>query len=530
MEIRSWSFDSYCQQLRSWLLKLSFGLIRYICFQAADNEALGLLKWLATSQAADDLNSDDELAHETILSPLLPATTIDKVLEKANMDYESESQKECQDILDSVGDFEGLKERDSYPTDRNCSSKSEPADMIPHVDGTRDDVLSTPPSPCAGSIENFSEVEMKNEFRTPEHQVLKDTSLSFNNKHKRKKLLWGSIPLSAAQKLKTEREPVNFYKETKDPVGTSSSSESEVRKHVGTDACNSTLGRCSLRDLMRRKRSYRIEPPEKEETHQQMLHFDELNGKSRESLADSLLLAHQHSVSHEAYDVKTTNSGCPMYGKLPILSGSVKSLNASTLDGKYDPNIRIAQEVGTGATAQRGNILMPGETPPVNTGLCISKPEKLESEASLGCCETFNKSNAQISKSGAEENFLFDERLHSSAADDPEVSGGDGHIERGIAGLSSRRDVSEIPFEIPVGTNATSGKTVLNNETYGSQKLGRDSFSSGLSNLLPTVIHSDDKDLIGMTFSRKPPVADWKDGRSLSSSSLHEGNLLAFEI
>lgn len=525
MEIRSWSFDSYCQQLRSWLLKLSFGLIRSICFQAADNEALGLLKWLATSQAADDLNSDDELARETILSPLLPATTIDKVLEKANMDYESESQKECQDILDSVGDFEGLKERDSYPTDRNCSSKSEPADMIPHVDGTGDDVLSTPPSPCAGSIEIFSEVEMKNEFRTPEHQVLKDTSLSFNNKHKRKKLLWGSIPLSAAQKLKTEREPVNFYKETKDPVGTSSSSESEVRKHVGTDACNSTLGRCSLRDLMRRKRSYRIEPPGKEDTLQQMLHFDELNWRPCESLADSLSLVHQHSVSHEAYDVKTTNSGCPMYGKLPLLSGSVKSLNASMLDGKSDPYIRISDEVGTGAIAQRGNILMPEEAPPVNTGLWISKPEKLESEASLGCCETFNKSNAQISKSGAEENFLFDERLHSSAAD-PEISGGDGHIERGIDGLSSRRDVSEIP----IGTNATSGKTVLNNETYGSQKLGRDSFSSGLSNLLPTVIHSDDKDLIGMTFCRKPPVADWKDGGSLNSSSLHEGNLPAFEI
>lgn len=530
MEIRSWSFDSYCQQLRSWFLKLSFGLIRSICFQAADNEALGLLKWLATSQAADDLNSDDELAHETILSPLLPATTIDKVLEKANMDYESESQKECQDILDSVGDFEGSKERDSYPTDRNCSSKSEPADMSPHVDGTGDDLVSTPPSPCAGSIDNFSEVDMKNEFRTPEHQDLKDTSLSFNNKHKRKKLLCGSIPLSAAQKMKIEREPVNLYKETKDPVGTSPSSESEVRKHVGTESCNSTLGRCSLRDLMRRKRSYRIEPPEKEDTHQQMLHFDELNGRPCESLADSLSLAHQHSVSHEAYNVKTTNSGCPMYGKLPLLSGSVKSLNASTLDGKADPNIRIAEEVGTGATAQRGNILVPGDAPPVNTGLWISKPEKLESESSLGCCETSNKSDAQISKSGAEENILFDERLHSSAADDPQVSGGDAHIERGIDGLSSRRDISEIPFEIPVGTNATSGKTVLNNEMYGSQKLGRDSFSSGLSNLLPTVIHSDDKDLIGMTFCRKPPVADWKDGGSLNSSSLHEGNLLAFEI
>ena len=70
--------------------------------QATEIEALGLLKWLASSQAAEDLNSDDEFLCATILSPLLPETTIDKVLEKANMDYERESQKECQDILDSV--------------------------------------------------------------------------------------------------------------------------------------------------------------------------------------------------------------------------------------------------------------------------------------------------------------------------------------------------------------------------------------------------------------------------------------------
>ncbi|KAM5561236.1 DNA polymerase zeta catalytic subunit [Rosa sericea] len=492
--------------------------IQTLSMKAADNEALALLRWLATSQAADELNSDDELVRETILSPLLPATTIDKVLEKANMDYESESQKECQDILDSVGDFKGSKEKDSYPTDRNCSSKSEPACMIPQVNGTGDDVLSTP-SPCAGSIENISEVEMKNEFRTPEPQVTKD-GLSSNHKHKRKNLLWGSIPLSAAQKLKTESEPISLYKETKDPVGTSSSSESEVRKHAGTDACDSTLGRCSLRDLMRRKRSYRIEPPEKEDTLYQMLHFDELNGKSRESLADRLSLAHQHSVSHEAYDVITTNSGCSLYGKLPLLSGSVNSLNASTLDGKFDMNIKISAEVGTGAIAQHGNIFTgSSEAPPVNTGFWQLKPDRLESEASLGRCETFNKSNAQTSKSGAEENFFVDESLHSSSAD-PEVSCGDGHTGRGIDGLSSRSGVSKIPFEI--GTNVTTDKTALNNERCGSQKLGRDSFSSGLSNLLPSVIQSDDKDLIGMTFSRKPPIADWKDGGFLSSSYLQE--------
>ncbi|KAA8545129.1 hypothetical protein F0562_019982 [Nyssa sinensis] len=77
--------------------------------KVAEKEVLGLLRWLASSQAADDINSDDELAHETILSPLLPAATIDKVLAKANLDYESESQQECQDILDSIEDSLNFK-------------------------------------------------------------------------------------------------------------------------------------------------------------------------------------------------------------------------------------------------------------------------------------------------------------------------------------------------------------------------------------------------------------------------------------
>jgi hypothetical protein len=39
------------------------------CIQAVDKEALGLLRWLAMSQAAEYINSDDELVCETVLSP-----------------------------------------------------------------------------------------------------------------------------------------------------------------------------------------------------------------------------------------------------------------------------------------------------------------------------------------------------------------------------------------------------------------------------------------------------------------------------
>ena len=133
------------------------------CIQAANKEALSLLRWLATSQAAEDINSDDELVCETVLSPLLPATTIDKVLAKVNMDYESESQ-ECQDILDSIDDlidFEGLKERASDCSDQNHSSISSSEKMIPRVDGSVDVLISVP---CAESTGNSCKIEIKHEF------------------------------------------------------------------------------------------------------------------------------------------------------------------------------------------------------------------------------------------------------------------------------------------------------------------------------------------------------------------------------
>uniref|UniRef100_A0A2N9FAW5 DNA polymerase n=1 Tax=Fagus sylvatica TaxID=28930 RepID=A0A2N9FAW5_FAGSY len=184
--------------------------------KATDEEALGLLRWLATSQAGEDINSDDELVRETILSPLLPATTIDKVLEKANMDYESESQKECQDILDSIddlSDFEGLKEGASHCSDQNHSSISSSEKMIPQIDGSADDLFS---------------------------------SSLLTNKHKRKQSIWGSLPFSMMQRQLCRKIVYEVEMQMTDV-------------HDLKESC--TLVGCSVvRDLMRRKRSYRVEP------------------------------------------------------------------------------------------------------------------------------------------------------------------------------------------------------------------------------------------------------------------------------
>ncbi|ESR46579.1 hypothetical protein CICLE_v10003639mg [Citrus x clementina] len=249
---------------------------------ATDTEALGLLKWLATSQAAEDLNSDDELLHETILSPLLPETTIDKVLEKANTDYERESQKECQDILDSIEDevnVDGLEERNSSTVDPSNHPETSSNKKIPQIDGSSDDLYLLP---CSGSSGNSSKKEIKSEsIRSFQHQVPQDTWTNAASKCNVKKKLWGSLPFSVSEQFNKDIETVSCnisnlcVTEVKDHGATGSLVGNELGKsfdaleredadaHDIKEATAVTGG--SVRDLMRRKRSYResseCEPP-----------------------------------------------------------------------------------------------------------------------------------------------------------------------------------------------------------------------------------------------------------------------------
>ncbi|KAF3772835.1 DNA polymerase zeta catalytic subunit [Nymphaea thermarum] len=126
------------QELYSYL---KIFLTHDLWLQVGDIEALGLLKWLASSQAKEDIDSDDELAHECVLSPLLPAATVGEVLEKAYSEYEIESQQECQDILDSVEDalnFKGFEEQIYLDNPHHLAPPS-PVNLIPQMDGSCDE-------------------------------------------------------------------------------------------------------------------------------------------------------------------------------------------------------------------------------------------------------------------------------------------------------------------------------------------------------------------------------------------------------
>ncbi|GAU11517.1 hypothetical protein TSUD_345070 [Trifolium subterraneum] len=244
-------------------------------------EAQNLLKWLATSQAAEDINSDDELACETILSPLLPAATIDEMLEKANMAYESESQQECQDILDSIDDMDELdlpKKKPSSSFDHNCPVEASSDSMIPQVDGCNDDEFS---SPCA-NLAGTSAAEINSEYkRASEYHSLQNTNTRTVTADKRNRQ-WGSLPFSMTGKVNNVGEHTTsqvahlFESETRDSALSDFLTRNEVKnntciknkRNVGEGTSDSkevhSLVSCSVRDLMRRKRSYRVEHDERE--------------------------------------------------------------------------------------------------------------------------------------------------------------------------------------------------------------------------------------------------------------------------
>ncbi|KAK9070718.1 hypothetical protein SSX86_011120 [Deinandra increscens subsp. villosa] len=212
-------------------------------YTAEDPEALRLLNWLASSQAAEDINSDDELRREIILSPLMPATTINEVLEKADMEFESASQQECQDILDSVQDL----------TDVDCKAKSETSAMALDCNYY---------FPQSSSKEEILHVDSKK----PIHHTRKTSMIE---KKKGKRPFWGSLPFCST-------ENANDGQSVDVKVGRC---DGEI--NIGTlTRAGSTIVGCSVRDLMRRKRYHRGEPPKVEIHHDVKATPDKESNKS----------------------------------------------------------------------------------------------------------------------------------------------------------------------------------------------------------------------------------------------------------
>ncbi|XP_048591885.1 DNA polymerase zeta catalytic subunit-like isoform X1 [Brassica napus] len=204
-----------------------------------DAEALGLFKWFASSQAAEDINSDDEILRETILSPLVPLASMNKVLEMASTDYLSQSQKECQDILDSQEDQIDLgSSTKPVPSSDKQSIDTEVSSDVPNI--------STSDASYENSFQRYRKSELHTTFSRSSKSV------------------WGPLPLSLTKNLQKDFDSTN----ASDKLGLpkiSSDATNEMKdnfdvpvKEHQADVCNtidgSVLAGYSLRDLMRKKR------------------------------------------------------------------------------------------------------------------------------------------------------------------------------------------------------------------------------------------------------------------------------------
>ncbi|KAL1216430.1 DNA polymerase zeta catalytic subunit [Cardamine amara subsp. amara] len=248
---------------------------RDISADIQDAEALGLFKWFASSQAAEDINSDDEILRETILSPLLPLASINKVLEMASTDYVSQSQKECQDILDSQEDLPdfGSSTKRALHTNLDSqnpitSSDKQALETCPIISSDKQalgtEVSSDVPntSTSNGSSENTFRRYRKSDLRKSE--VMETKNRRFSNDNKPSNSVWGPLPFPLSKNLQEDFDSTNasdklgLTKISSDPMNEIADRFNVPVKEDQADVCNTidrnVLAGCSLRDLMRKKR------------------------------------------------------------------------------------------------------------------------------------------------------------------------------------------------------------------------------------------------------------------------------------
>ncbi|PSS24580.1 DNA polymerase zeta catalytic subunit like [Actinidia chinensis var. chinensis] len=542
--------------------------------KVGDKEAMGLLSWLASSQAAEDINSDDELAREIILSPLVPATTIDKVLEKANMDFESESQQECQDILDSVND--------SFPSDilKECASSMDhnylnqylSEKVIPQVDGSPDDQNSIPNDGKSAKFGMYNEID-----RFPEDNMHKETGSSSTSKNKKGKPLWGSLPFSLTQMVNEDLESRNRNCiETKEAKVTSSRAGNETDRDFYDLKEESTLIGCSVRDLMRRKRYYRFEASETESQRIKMASMEEAHNYPKQLEVHAMqnnwedmrleeFAKCEPSLTHEinrdqdvipcsttlalnscgkACDVRHAYSNYSFHSKQSLSSTNDSSLPANTSkDGGFCSLEGLIDDITTQASGRPEYFT---NSVPRKSLKFLNSPNQ-NSEISFGHCENDNIGEPEVDDSkepvtsevyigepdscvqmrslDTDEKLLVIERFHirdstgascwSASPVRSQILGiDDCSYKNGREGKTLRQNISEMSSANAGGMEATTGSTILRLENYCGVQHGKDTDLPGPVRSVSSPINfgANSKGLIGMTFNKKPPVVDWTIG------------------
>ncbi|KAK3127981.1 hypothetical protein QOZ80_7AG0580980 [Eleusine coracana subsp. coracana] len=226
-----------------------------------DAEALGLLSWLASSQAAEEPTTDDELINEVILSPLFAKKSIEAALECAHLDFDSASQQECQDILDSVDPVIPAEEPNpdtSFLSTVRPDSSSSLGSAIPQVDGSSDENPKVPQ-------EYDRSRTTKRPVESPSYTSTKNSSKS-TSKRSGTEHLWGSLPIFSRKRSYETADGSGSAMQSINDLSASHNSTTEKNSH---DMTGNTVKESSnfigeddpvshsVRDLMRRRRSIR---------------------------------------------------------------------------------------------------------------------------------------------------------------------------------------------------------------------------------------------------------------------------------
>lgn len=221
-----------------------------------DAEALGLLSWLASSQAAEEPTTDDELINEVILSPLFAKKSIEAALESAHLDFDSASQQECQDILDSVDPV--IPAEPNPESTVRPNSNSSLGSAIPQVDGSSDENPKVPQEYDRSRI-------TKRPVGSPSYTSTKNSSKSAS-KCSGTERPWGSLPIFSRKRSYENADGSGSAMQSINDFSASHKSTTEKNSHGGTGntvkESSSSVGdddsvSHSVRDLMRRRRSIR---------------------------------------------------------------------------------------------------------------------------------------------------------------------------------------------------------------------------------------------------------------------------------
>lgn len=499
---------------------------------------MGLLKWLASSQAVEDINSDDELARETILSPLLPATTIEKVLVKANMDFENLSQQECQDILDSVEDTtdnERSYMKNSHSDDNKFSCDTSSNKTIPQVDGSTDDVNSI-------TLGGKPYSELNREFGTSSKVQLQHCSLSVINDRKRKIQSWGTLPVSSSPNPNSVSNMFTVMGrsdgEKKMSIHNLSQDKNEEDKHLVRDDVDkdgnytevaNALVECSMRDLMRKKRCYRAELPEcrgsqgKQEIdtslHSEVTH----DGISRHGAPKGASVEYDKKnipgvQFPEGSEEELSNTYSSLNGEGPVGSLSDYSLvaNMSKVEKLSSFNrFDFSADHGENKVLQNDQICFSSLLRESETPSCLFALENYKPAVSLG-----HANHKDFSKLSA---------VSSSCQSSSSVQGDTFGRGCSVTESPSRsrifaQEMPEISDEQLQGTGESNGIRLVPPDTKTDRHHQTKNQSHGLMSMSMSV-KVKPSELVGMVFYQKPPVIEWTDDLGGNSAVTIKGPL-----